>query len=227
MDSAKLKKLYGRLKGIDASASSDKNVTVQLKNDYNKIVQELSNILEEDLTSFLSHAVPDLSDGRGSTIIASHLREKTLQLIYYLEYGQNLSKHMIEIGSIYNSLVDEELKSRCSDLLSALNNFDRVINQATLLLEDRIRKKSGLNNLAGIELVNKAINSDHTKTILQLSDEPDEHEGFSHICRGIVLSFRNPTHHKIVAGITREDALKICAFIDKLLQIVDSSKKAK
>jgi len=42
--------------------------------------------------------------------------------------------------------------------------------------------------------------------------------------RGIVLSFRNPTHHFITDKFSREDALKLVAFIDNLLQIIDSSK---
>jgi len=226
MEKEKLRASYGRLKSINVLTSSQDWVPLTLKDDYNKIAHDLSDILQEDLTSFLSSAAPTSVGGR-PVVRAGELSAKSLQLTYYLEYGYNLSERVTEIGSIYNSLTDDELKDRCSDLLSASSNFDRVINQATLLLEDRIRKKSGLNNLTGVDLVNRAINSTYANTVLQLSDDPDEHEGFSHICRGIVLSFRNPTHHKIVAGISREDALKICAFIDKLLQIVDSSKKLK
>jgi hypothetical protein len=37
---------------------------------------------------------------------------------------------------------DPDLLSRCGDLLIASYNFDRAINQATLVLEDRIRKKA-------------------------------------------------------------------------------------
>ena len=226
MEREKLRASYGRLKSINVLTSSQDWVPLTLKDDYNKIVRDLSDILQEDLTSFLSSAAPD-SFGSRSVVRADELSAKSLQLAYYLEYGYNLSERVTEVGSIYNSLTDDELKDRCSDLLSASSNFDRVINQATLLLEDRIRKKSGLNNLTGLDLVNRAISSTYANTILQLSDDPNEHEGFSHICRGIVLSFRNPTHHKIVAGISREDALKICAFIDKLLHIVDGSKKVK
>jgi hypothetical protein len=39
-------------------------------------------------------------------------------------------------------LSDLELRERCEDLLLASANFDRATNQATLVLEDRIRKKS-------------------------------------------------------------------------------------
>ncbi len=48
-----------------------------------------------------------------------------------------------------------------------------------------------------------------------------QYESIAHICRGIILSFRNPTHHKIIENYSREDALKFCAFIDLLLMLID------
>jgi uncharacterized protein (TIGR02391 family) len=136
-----------------------------------------------------------------------------------------LSEHVIEIGSIYNSIIDEELKGRCSDILSAPGNFDRVINQATQVLEDRIRKRAKTDRkLVGVSLVNKALNTDISKTIIIISDNPEEHEGICHICRGLMVGFRNPTHHQLSDNFTREDALKFCAFIDNVLQIIDKAK---
>jgi hypothetical protein len=146
------------------------------------------------------------------------------QLISYLEHVYFLNSHIVEIGSLYNSIKDAELKSRCSDLLSAAGNFDRVINQTTLVLEDRIRTKSGVDKpLAGVQLVNAVLNADISKTILQISDNAEEHEGVCHICRGLMLSFRNPTHHRILDKYTREDALKLCAFIDNILLLIDNA----
>jgi len=223
VDSAKLKRLYAQLLAIRQIVSTQKYVTLSLGNDYNKVVKEISAIINEDLIgfSFFGHPV---SEGGDARYWSDDIREKLLQLISYLEYGYNLFQHIVEVGSIYNSISDEELKSRCSDILSAPGNFDRVINQATLVLEERIRKRSGLDSYSGVELVNKALNSELSKSVLQVSDDPDVHEGIAHICRGIVLAFRNPTHHRIITDITREDALKVCAFIDKLLQIVDATK---
>jgi len=36
---------------------------------------------------------------------------------------------------------DTELRDRCADLLSARGNYDRVIREATVILEDRIRRQ--------------------------------------------------------------------------------------
>jgi hypothetical protein len=39
-----------------------------------------------------------------------------------------------------------------------------------------------------------------------------------------MLAFRNPTHHHIADTYSREDALKVCAFIDNLLGTIDAAK---
>lgn len=105
-------------------------------------------------------------------------------------------------------------------MLTATGNFDRVINQATLVLEDRIRRKAGLDDLQGIALVNKALSSKLSESILKVSNDQQTHEGISQICRGIVLAFRNPTHHRVVDKYSREDALRFCAFVDSLLSTI-------
>jgi hypothetical protein len=145
--------------------------------------------------------------------------------VSYLEYVYNISSHIIEIGSLYNSIQNEELKGRCADLLSAPGSFDRVINQATLVLEDRIRNKADTDeSLTGAALVNHVLNSDLSRAILKLSDDEGEHRGFCDICRGLMAAFRNPTHHKISERFSREEALKVCAFIDNILRVVDRAE---
>lgn len=123
---------------------------------------------------------------------------------------------------------DQELKDRCQDLFLASSKFDRPINQATLVLEDRIRKKAQpIQPLVGVNLVNYAFKGDLTKTILEVSNNPDEQDGFANITRGVMLAFRNPTHHHIVNTFTREEALKVCGFIDVLLKVVDNATKVR
>ena len=77
----------------------------------------------------------------------------------------------------------------------------------TLQLRRRPRKRSKMN-----------------ETVLKLSDDAGEHEGFCHICRGVVGAFRNPTHHRLVENMSREEALKVCAFIDNLLLVIDRAE---
>ncbi|HVS27898.1 MAG TPA: TIGR02391 family protein [Burkholderiales bacterium] len=122
---------------------------------------------------------------------------------------------------------DNELRDRCGDILLAPSKFDRPINQATLVLEDRIRKKAQPNKkLVGESLVNFAFNEDLSKTVLHVaSNDPDDQRGFTQIIRGIVPAFRNKTHHHIINSFSREDAMRVCGFIDVLLRVVDNTVK--
>lgn len=122
---------------------------------------------------------------------------------------------------------DEELRGRCDDLLAASSKFDRAINQATLVLEERIRTKAiPTAALVGENLVNFAFKDDLSKTILQVpGGTADDQRGFVQILRGLVPTFRNKTHHHVVNTFSREDAMRVCGFIDVLLRVVDGSTK--
>ena len=120
---------------------------------------------------------------------------------------------------------DAELRSRCGDILLAAGNFDRPVNQATLVLEDRIRKKAQPpKKLVGEGLVGYAFNEDIARTILAVpGNDADDQRGFTQILRGVVPAFRNRTHHHITNTFSREEALRVCGFIDVLLRVVDNS----
>jgi hypothetical protein len=122
---------------------------------------------------------------------------------------------------------DPELRSRCTDILMAPDNFDRPINTATLVLEDRIRRKvQPPTRLVGENLVGFAFNEEAAKTRLQVAGaEPDDQRGFTQIMRGIVPAFRNRTHHHVTNTFSREDAMRVCGFIDVLLRVVDNAAK--
>ena len=111
----------------------------------------------------------------------------------------------------------------------AAKNFDRPINQATQVLEDRIRKKAQLGKkLTGDGLEIPRSKRIWAKTVLRVaSNDPDDQRGFTQILRGIVAAFRNATHHHITDNFSRQDALRVCGFIDVLLRVVDVSVKVK
>ncbi len=222
----KLESYYGRLKGLKALTNSVPYIQKDIVDDYNNIINGLSDLLNEDLKSFL---IPDhfcYKSGGGKIMCkAEDYKSKLLQILSYLEYGYNIGQKVIEIGSIYNSISDEKLKERVSDILTAPDNFDRVINQATLVLENRIREKSKNNDgLVGTKLVNIVLNTDLEKTKIKVSNNQEEHAGICHIVRGIMLSYRNPTHHFVIENYSREDALKFCAFVDLILHIIDEGE---
>jgi Protein of unknown function (Hypoth_ymh) len=224
VDRTQLRAAYARLKGLERVIPDGDNVvhgSVGL--DFNDICDLLNTLLSEDTSIYRIERSSFYNDGRYCH--SQVAKSKALQLISYLEYVYNVSNHIIEIGSLYNSIQDDEMRRRCSDLLSAPDSFDRVINQATVILEDRIRKKAGVDApLTGAQLVNQVLNSDLARTVLKLSDDEGEHRGFCDICRGLMAAFRNPTHHQISERFGREEALKVCASIDNILRVIDGAK---
>jgi hypothetical protein len=124
---------------------------------------------------------------------------------------------------------DQELRSRCQDILMASANFDRPIREATVVLEERIRNKGEPTaKLGGENLVNFAFNEELSKTVLRVaSNDSGDQRGFTQILRGLVPTFRNRTHHHISNTFSREEAMRVCGFIDVLLRVVDNSVKVK
>jgi len=225
IDRVKLRGLYARLKGLERAIPSTIYANVGIGQDINDIANGLFEVTGETFEHFM--VGPDEifhPDKRERRWITGGIKGKLYQLTAYLENVYHVSSEIIEIGTLYNSIKDEELKGRCADLLSAPSNFDRAINQATQVLEDRIRTMSSSNqDLTGTQLVNTVIKSEIGKTVLKVSDDDGEQKGFADICRGVMFAFRNPTHHQISDKFGREDALKVCAFIDSLLGVIEKA----
>lgn len=122
---------------------------------------------------------------------------------------------------------DEGLRSRCKDLLEAEDHFDRAITQATLILEDRLRKITGsADELIGTSLVNRVISGDSAKSMIVFSAVPAEQQGFADLMRGLVGVYRNPFHHRLIAGVSRAQAYVACLWVDEMLRLLGSCKVA-
>ncbi|WP_315831738.1 TIGR02391 family protein [Bradyrhizobium prioriisuperbiae] len=135
------------------------------------------------------------------------------------------SKRTSLMSATKHLLQDQGLRARCLDLLGASSRYDRAINQATLVLEDRIRKKARPPTpMTGEPLVNFAFKDEMSKTVLQVgSGQADDQRGFTQILRGIVPAFRNNTHHHVSDSFSQEEAILVVGFIDVLLRVVENS----
>lgn len=226
MDRIKLRGCYARLKGLERAIPILSPIDGSFAHDLNDIVALLKSLIGDEADPFFlpPNNIRTSSNGR-RYCDRDPVLAKLLQALSYLEHVYQVTSQIMEIGSIYNSIRDNELKARCADLLSAPSAFDRVINQATLVLEDRLRRRSGKgSDLIGNALVNETIKRDLGSTTLKFSDDQGEQEGIANILRGIMGAFRNPTHHQISERFDREEALKFCAFIDNLLRLIEEAQ---
>lgn len=198
-----------------------------------EIAAILKNLDESDFQAFLNHrqhlypSIQLVTRKHAAEQIDGFIRQKVAEYKRYdFSYlDREIEKHPQDLTDYIH---DKELRDRCLDLLNLESKFDRVVNQATQVFEDRIRAKAELTErIQGVDLINKVLNADLNKTILRVSNNPDEHEGFCHISRGMMLTFRNPSHHQLTDEVSKEDALKLCGFVDVLLSILDKAEKLK
>lgn len=196
-----------------------------------EVAAVLKNLDETDFQAFLNHrqhlypSIPLNTRKHAAEQIDGFIRQKVAE---YKRYDFSyLDREVQEYPEDLTDYIhDKELRDRCLDLLKLDSKFDRVVNQATQVFEDRVRIKAGLNErIQGVELINKVLNADLTKTVIRISNNPDEHEGFCHVARGMMLAFRNPSHHHLTDEVTREEALKLCGFVDVLLSMLEKAEK--
>ena len=224
-DKYKIQRIYYLLEGMSDSIEPRDDINV----DNNTV--KTYNILLNDLMKCTGEPFEAYKFDDKDTPYGRYFLYRINPVINYLKHMHiETSEYQIEkIGALYKSLEDKELRKRCEDILLGDAAFDRAINQATQVLEDRIKKKANLSRtpLTGLSLVSRAIHKDLNETIIKLSDEPNVQEGYSNLFKGVIGIYRNPTHHSLTYNCSREYALKTCAFIDDLLKEIDKGQVVK
>lgn len=125
---------------------------------------------------------------------------------------------------------DSVLRDRCFDLLEAPGNYDRVVREATIVLEDRIWRKPphevlsrlipNSSDQSGRTLINKLFQPD--SPILSISSDRAERVKFREILIGVISYLRNPYHHHLDDSTEWSWAWSTVGFIDALLNEVDN-----
>jgi uncharacterized protein (TIGR02391 family) len=122
-------------------------------------------------------------------------------------------------------LEDLELRGRCRDILLAKKHYDRVVREATTVLDDRLKTLSGISLMNPGDLVGKALNPDPNKAVFVVSNKKEEQQGFFNICSGVMLAFRNKAHHSLSDAFTQADVLKFCGIVDAILAVIGKAEK--
>jgi uncharacterized protein (TIGR02391 family) len=120
-------------------------------------------------------------------------------------------------------IADEELRRRCEDLLAAEQHYDRVIREACVILEDRVRTAIGADaTVIGTGLMEQAFSA--KKPLLRLSNNEAEQVGAMQLYRGVMAFFRNAAGHHLIETYSQEEALRFVAWIDLLLAMLTKAQ---
>jgi uncharacterized protein (TIGR02391 family) len=131
-----------------------------------------------------------------------------------------LKKRLAMLGQEPAALIrDAELAQRCADLIDADDHYDRVIREASTILEDRIRNRTHLSAESGVPVMQQAFSVKNP--VIRLSDHGGEQQGAMEIYTGVIRLFRNGVGHRLVKTITQERALQFAVMVDLLLALID------
>jgi uncharacterized protein (TIGR02391 family) len=136
-----------------------------------------------------------------------------------------LKKRLALLGQEPKALVrDAELSDRCSDLLDAGANYDRVIREASAILENRVRTRTKSSADSAVPLMQQAFSAKNP--VIRLSDREAEQQGAMEMYTGVIRLFRNGVGHRLDSTITLDRALQFVVMIDLMLALIDEATAA-
>jgi hypothetical protein len=125
---------------------------------------------------------------------------------------------------------DPELRKRCLDLLvqfredGANDRLDTVVNEATRILEGRLRSLSRAPaTCVGVDLARHAFGPPAPRLIV--SDVGAEQEAAHLLFRGVFGFVRNSVHHRLVGTLQPERVLQIVGMVDYLISLAEAARR--
>ncbi|MFH1382576.1 MAG: TIGR02391 family protein [Chloroflexota bacterium] len=246
MEKARLKEYKGILESFLSDYETYVASYVNYREDYTcsdlrKILQRQLRLVVDIVAAVHGGCSLRLSDA------ATLNFEQALSCVLTTNFSSDKSRHFIElnvsgvlngaIGNIVNNTIptlqiipvipikDVDLQKRCLDLLDASGNFDRVINQATQVLEERLRMRLPFEKLCqiipetknqiGEALAHKLLAPPNP--VIIISGKPEECSAFHKMVVGIIAYLRNPTHHSLNDDTEKALAWSVVGIVDSLL----------
>lgn len=121
----------------------------------------------------------------------------------------------------------------CHDYYNERKDYLNAAIEAVKILEDNVQHKSGLNNMDGYSLFEKAFGSNNSVLLLTNNSNQSEknlEEGLEKLACGVWTGFRNPVQHDLRSNLypnifNDKDALDLLSLISYLLHKVDQTHK--
>lgn len=126
-------------------------------------------------------------------------------------------------------VVDEVLRKRCLPLLRAIDGegardqYDSVIREMSVVLEDRVREVAGYTgNASGADLLGITMARD--PVLIRFSPEKNVQEAAHLFFRGFSGLVRNEVMHRLVESYTRERVVQLLGTVDYLLYLLSRAE---
>jgi uncharacterized protein (TIGR02391 family) len=119
-----------------------------------------------------------------------------------------------------NFVINEELLKKCQDLFNG-GEYETAVFSAYKLIEVRIREKAGLApDDIGTKLISQAFKANEGKLRIPTCKTAAEEIGILNLFAGAIMTFKNPTSHRIVDYENPRIALQILVFSELLLNLI-------
>ena len=148
--------------------------------------------------------------------------------LIFTEKGLNLVRNQKEpeiFGMRLEQVVsDKQLLQKC---LNPFNDadYETAIFTAFKHVEERVRIASNADaSDVGVNLMTLALHPQNGKLVIPKCQLPAEQEGVYNLFKGAIQFFKNPSSHRTVNYNKRIETIKIIAFADLLLEILDSAQ---
>lgn len=146
-----------------------------------------------------------------------------------IKFSSNTSIPILQIVDDEIPIIDQELRQRCLFILRNLQaeenygQFDTVIREISVILEDRIRNLSQIGeSLSGSKLLTEAIKKEPNKILF--SENRDQQEAAYLLFMGYSGFIRNEVMHRLVPNYTYERVVQLMGFVDYLLYLLSQAK---
>jgi hypothetical protein len=197
----------------------------------NRVHYEPEYTMNDQTFTFYSLLGATLKEGADEDELWKDIKAHVIRIIN--EGVGNIENNTVILKEIEPVLVirDQTLRKRCLDLLKAPGNFDRVINQATQVLEARLRDSMSYEKLCeaipeakehiGEPLANKLLAP--KEPVIVISEKQIERAAFHKMVVGIIAYLRNPSHHLLDDKTEWALAWAVVGIIDALLSQLENS----
>jgi len=188
------------------------------------LFKECEEVLGWDHCLSLQFPFSALTDIDQLNQAAEYAAQETTAHLISVIHDTQMHEHTAKTSQVTQTLLaliaDNDLRQRCEDILSAEKHYDRVIREACVILEHRVRQAIGADShLFGTALMEQAFNP--KSGVLRLSTYEPEQRGAMQLYLGVMGFFRNSTGHQIANDTyTQHDALRFVLWVDVLLTMV-------